>query len=279
MFNKEQAVSRLIEILVEFIPNLKGQIDDFSKDYFAQRSLLRGLMNMHSEKNPLPQEFFSLQDELLQYELSEKQLTDTASLAPSSLNKNIYVFTGDITSFKADAVVNSAEPNLLGCRQAGHNCPDNAIHSAAGLQLRFECASIMQGRDAPPGSAVATGAYNLPYEMVIHVVGPKVSFEVTAEDIAVLKKCYQSALKIAVDRGCKSVVFTPIATGTLGFSMQKVAKVAVDSVLDFLKNYQNDLKVIFFVQQDRDRMIYDTLLTPHEDKKCELHPFFNLNLF
>lgn len=279
MFNKEHAVSRLIEILVEFIPNLKGQIDDFSKDYFAQRSLLRGLMNMHSEKNPLPQEFFSLQDELLQYELSEKQLTDTASLAPSSLNKNIYVFTGDITSFKADAVVNSAEPNLLGCRQAGHNCPDNAIHSAAGLQLRFECASIMLGKDAPPGSAVVTGAYNLPYGMVIHVVGPKVSFEVTAEDIAVLKKCYQSALKIAVDRGCKSVVFTPIATGTLGFSMQKVAKVAVDSVLDFLKNYQNDLKVIFFVQQDRDRMIYDTLLTPHEDKKGELHPFFNLNLF
>lgn len=50
MFQKEQAVSRLIEILVEYIPNLKAQIDDFSKDYFAQRALLRGLMNMHSEK-------------------------------------------------------------------------------------------------------------------------------------------------------------------------------------------------------------------------------------
>lgn len=48
MFQKEQAVSRLIEILVEYIPNLKGQIEDFSKDYFAQRALLRGLMNMHS---------------------------------------------------------------------------------------------------------------------------------------------------------------------------------------------------------------------------------------
>lgn len=80
MFQKEQAVSRLIEILVEYIPNLKAQIEDFSKDYFAQRALLRGLMNMHSEKNPLPEEFFSLQDELLQQELSEKQIIDESSL-------------------------------------------------------------------------------------------------------------------------------------------------------------------------------------------------------
>lgn len=245
MFQKEQAVSRLIEILVEYIPNLKAQIEDFSKDYFAQRALLRGLMNMHSEKNPLPEEFFSLQDELLQQELSEKQIIDESSLKPCLLNQNVFVYTGDITAFKADAVVNSAEANLLGCKQAGHNCPDNALHSAAGLQLRFECYSIMQGRDAPEGCAIVTRAYNLPYGIVIHVVGPKVTFEVTPDDIEKLKKCYQGALKIAKEHGCKSIVFTPIATGTLGFSMQKAAKVAVDTVLSFLKAPQNDLKVIF----------------------------------
>ena len=112
MFQKEQAVSRLIEILVGYIPNLKAQIEDFSKDYFAQRALLRGLMNMHSEKNPLPEEFFSLQDELLQQELSEKQIIDESSLKPCLLNQNVFVYTGDITAFKADAVVNSAEANL-----------------------------------------------------------------------------------------------------------------------------------------------------------------------
>ena len=279
MFQKEQAVSRLIEILVEYIPNLKGQIEDFSKDYFAQRALLRGLMNMHSEKNPLPDEFFALQDELLQQELSEKQLTDVNSLKPCLINKNVYVYTGDITAFKADAVVNSAEPNLLGCKQAGHNCPDNALHSAAGLQLRFECASLMRGQEAPAGCAIATGAYNLPYGIVIHVVGPKVTFEVTQDDIASLEKCYKGALTIAKERGCKSIVFTPIATGTLGFSMQKAAKVAVDTVLSFLKDPANDLKVIFFVSQERDCIIYDNLLTPHEEKKGDLHPFFNINLF
>ena len=74
-------------------------------------------------------------------------------------------------------------------------------------------------------------------------------------------------------------MFTPIATGTLGFSMQKAAKVAVDTVLSFLKEPQNDLKVIFFVSQDRDRIIYDNLLSPHEEKNGDLHPFFNINLF
>lgn len=279
MFQKEQAVSRLIEILMEYIPNLKGQVEDFSKDYFAQRALLRGLMNMHSEKNHLPDEFFTLQDELLQQELSEKTITDVSFLKPSLLNKNVYVYTGDITSFKADAVVNSAKPNLLGCKQAGHNCPDNALHSAAGLQLRFECASIMQGREAPEGCVIATGAYNLPYGMVIHVVGPKVNFEVTSEDIRTLEKCYKGALKIAKERACKSVVFCPIATGTLGFSIQKSAKVAVDTVLSVLDEPANSLKVIFYAPNERDCKTYEDLLTPHEEKKGDLHPFFNINLF
>lgn len=115
--------------------------------------------------------------------------------------------------------------------------------------------------------------------MVIHVVGPKVTFEVTPDDIENLKKCYHGALKIAKDHGCKSILFTPIATGTLGFSMQKAAKVAVDTVLSFLKDPQNDLKVIFFVSQERDRIIYDNLLSPHEEKNGDLHPFFNINLF
>ena len=59
---KEQLVQRLIEILVRFIPRLQSQVTDFSKDYFAQRVLLRGLMNMHSVQNQLPQEFFLMQD-------------------------------------------------------------------------------------------------------------------------------------------------------------------------------------------------------------------------
>ena len=107
----------------------------------------------------------------------------------------------------------------------------------------------------------------------------KETVEVTPDDIEKLKNCYQGALKIAKEHGCKSIVFTPIATGTLGFSMQKAAKVAVDTVLSFLKDPQNDLKVIFFVPQERDCIIYDNLLTPHEEKKGDLHPFFNINLF
>lgn len=74
----------------------------------------------------------------------------------------------------ADAIVNAANSQMLGCWVPGHHCIDNAIHTFAGVQLRTECARIMaaQGHEEPTGSAKITGAYNLPARRVIHTVGP-----------------------------------------------------------------------------------------------------------
>ena len=143
MIEKGPLVEKLIEILVQYVPSLKNQAQSFSDDYFAQRALLRGLMNMHRVQNKLPPEYFTMQDQLLQAELSEKSLVQTEGLLKAKINSNMSLHQGDITTLKVDAIVSSATPSLLGCFQAGHNCIDNCIHSAAGLQLRYECYKIL----------------------------------------------------------------------------------------------------------------------------------------
>ena len=85
---------------------------------------------------------------------------------------------------KADAIVNAANSALLGCFVPCHGCIDNAIHSAAGLQLREECFQLMQaqGRPEPHGRAKLTGGYNLPARSVLHTVGPIIQDRVTRKD-------------------------------------------------------------------------------------------------
>lgn len=278
---KEQLVQRLIEILVRFIPRLQSQVTDFSKDYFAQRVLLRGLMNMHSVQNQLPQEFFLMQDKLLQLELKEKTIVDAQVLKPCKLNSNISLHRGDITCLKADAIVNYANSNLLGCFKAGHNCVDNCIHSAAGLQLRFECFELLGRKniDVPAGMAVITRAYNLPCKFVIHAVGPKIAFEPTKDDEQKLKDCYLNSLKLARSNGIKTLAFSCISSGIYAIPHMKAATIAVNTVNDDLKAHGNDLMVLFDVMTDGDFNAYDHNLNPKEQSTGELHPFFNLNLF
>lgn len=84
------------------------------------------------------------------------------------------LWQGDITRLKVDAIVNAANSQMLGCFVPHHRCIDNAIHSAAGMELRAECDSIMkhQGHSEPTGKAKITRGYNLPANWVIHTVGP-----------------------------------------------------------------------------------------------------------
>jgi O-acetyl-ADP-ribose deacetylase (regulator of RNase III) len=279
MTDKNALVSRLIAILVQYVPGLQNQVEAFSADYFAQRALLRGLMNMHKVENPLSEEFFALQDELLAAELKEKNLVNCASLAAVKLNPMLSLHQGDITSLCCDAIVNAATPLLQGCFQAGHNCIDNCIHSAAGLQLRYECARILGNRVAKEGSAIISHAFNLPCRFVIHVVAPKVGFEVTSKERSLLASCYTETLKVARKNGVKSLAFCPIGTGALGYPAGKAVKVAVETVQNDLEAHHNDLKVVFAVDKESDYHLYDAELNPNPKKKDdELHPFFNINL-
>ncbi len=279
MSDNTQLVSRLIEILVQYVPALRTQAESFSDDYFAQRALLRGLMNMHNVQNPLSDEYFKLQDTLLKNELAEKKLVTLDSFKKSKINPKMSLWQGDITCVKADAIINAANSSLLGCFQAGHNCIDNCIHSAAGLQLRFECSKIIKGGSAKVGSATITHAFNLPCKYVIHVVGPQVGFEVSEQNRADLASCYTQALKVARKNGVKSIVFSCVSTGVFGFPSAKAASIAVDTVKEDLEANGQDIDVGFDVFLERDYKVYDALLNPSDEKKdAELHPYFNLNL-
>ena len=172
------------------------------------------------------------------------------------------LWQGDITTLKVDAIVNAANSQMLGCFVPCHGCIDNAIHSAAGLQLRDECARIMaaQGHPEPNGQAKLTAGYNLPARFVLHTVGPVISGAVTGRDRAELASCYRACLELAAAHHLESVAFCCISTGEFHFPNQPAAEIAVETVTAFLRQNRSIQRVIFNVFKDRDAAIYRTLL-------------------
>ncbi len=166
-----------------------------------------------------------------------------------------------IAQLDADAIVNAANARLLGCFRPGHNCIDNVIHSAAGLQLREECAAIMraQGHEEPTGQAKLTGGYNLPARHVLHTVGPIIDGPLTDRDRELLASCYRSCLALAEEKGLKSVAFCCISTGVFRFPKGEAARIAVATVKETLQNSRIE-KVVFCVHGDENLRIYQSLL-------------------
>ena len=102
-----------------------------------QKILLRSLFNI---RMPLPvtNDFLRVQDAYLQEEIRQKGITTLSALEP--IQKEIYLWRGDITTLQCDGIVNAANSHMLGCFCPNHGCIDNAIHTYAGVQLRLACA-------------------------------------------------------------------------------------------------------------------------------------------
>ena len=156
---------------------------------------------------------------------------------------------------------------MLGCFVPYHKCIDNAIHSAAGIELREECNHYMKKQtknksyEEPTGSAVITSSYNLPCKHVIHTVGPIVGDKLTNVLRNDLKSCYESCLKIAFENGVKSIAFCCISTGEFHFPNDEAAKIAVETVSTFLRENVGKIdRVIFNVFKNLDKEIYEQLL-------------------
>ena len=175
---------------------------------------------------------------------------------------NLYLWQGDITTLKVDAIVNAANNQLLGCFVPYHRCIDNAIHSQAGLQLRLECYQLMkeQGHLELTGQAKLTKAYNLPAKYVIHTVGPIVQGELRKNDEDLLVSSYQSCLKLAVENGIESLAFCCISTGEFHFPNQRAAELAVKTVQDFMIEHPQ-IKIVFNVFKDEDLNIYKEIIS------------------
>lgn len=223
-----------------------------------QKRWLRGLMNVRMPK-AVNAEFEKIQDEYLQEELAKKGIVQVADLQP--VQPGLYLWRGDITRLAVDAIVNAANSGMLGCFVPCHGCIDNAIHSAAGIQLRQECARIMQKQQEPEptGRAKITPAYNLPCRYVLHTVGPIVSGRLTEKHRRQLADCYRSCLELAADNRVKSIAFCCISTGEFHFPQEEAAKIAVRTVKDFMQTDQRIERVIFNVFKQEDYDIYQKL--------------------
>lgn len=256
-----EKIQYLNQILLDEMPEYQPQAARFPREDAAQRRLLRSLMNVRPPR-PLNPRFLQVQDELLSAEREAKGVVEADSLPATAANPRIALWRGDITRLAVDAIVDADNAALLGCFCPCHGCIDNAIHSAAGLQLRDECNEIMtaQGRPEPVGKAKLTKGYNLPAKFVLHTVGPIVQGRVTQRDRAELASCYRSCLLLAAEKGLRSVAFCCISTGEFHFPNQEAAEIAVKTVTEFLRQPTSIQKVILNVFKDLDAQIYRRLL-------------------
>lgn len=232
-----------------------------------QRTLLRALMNVRPPA-PVAPEMLAVQDAYLAGRLRERGGPVDAAGLPvvdegDPVLSRVALWRGDITLLAADAIVNAANDQMLGCFVPGHHCIDNAIHTFAGMQLRLECARLMaeQGHAEPTGQVKVTSAHNLPSRLVLHTVGPIVRGEAPGErDRALLASSYRACLREATERGLGTIALCCVSTGVFGFPQEDAARVAVETTLDHLRHDDPAIKVIFDVFLQTDQRIYQELL-------------------
>lgn len=249
--------------LIEYLLNEDTRLREITipNDVQGQRDLLRSLMNVRMPK-PINNEFLIVQDEYLHKRNVERGITDSCDLRPVASDERLFIWQGDITTLRCDAIVNACNSQMLGCFTPMHSCIDNFIHTYAGVQLRLKMNEIMinQGHEEPTGQAKITEGYNLPAKFILHTVGPIIHQEVTEEDEKMLASCYRECLKLASQSGVESIAFCCLSTGIFRFPQQKAAEIAVNTVKNFLATCTGIKQVIFNVFKDEDLEIYRGIL-------------------
>ena len=151
----------------------------------------------------------------------------------------VEVVQGDITAQDTDAVVNAANKALApGGGVAG------AIHRAAGPELYQECRTL---GGCETGEAKITKGYRLPAKYVIHTVGPV--YKGSDMDAKLLARCYRNSIELAARHTLKSISFPAISTGVFGYPMEEAARVAINAVVEAVKEFPQ-VQLIRFVLYD-----------------------------
>lgn len=266
-----------LDYLVEQFKEDSVQYKDLQTppDTAGKRRILRSLMNIRMPER-LDPEVAAVQNAYLKERIREngivmpEEIQAIADLGSShAFARQIFIWQGDITRLAADAIVNAANSQMLGCFVPMHTCIDNCIHTFAGVQLRAECARKMHqlriryGSDYEQPTAVPmlTDAYNLPAKKVIHIVGPIVQDRLTQELEKDLADCYKNILDLCLENDLKSVAICCISTGVFRFPNRRAAEIAVQTVTEWLTGHPDAMeRVIFNVFRDEDKTYYEQLL-------------------
>jgi O-acetyl-ADP-ribose deacetylase (regulator of RNase III) len=155
-------------------------------------------------------------------------------------NATLELVQGDITQQAIDAIVNAANPSLL-----GGGGVDGAIHRGAGPELLEECRTL---GGCETGDAKITKGYNLKARHVIHTVGPVYRWDGKRAP-ELLASAYRRSMEIAGENGLKSVAFPSISTGAYGYPLNEAAPIALKTVADFLKAHP-EIELVRFVLFD-----------------------------
>lgn len=272
-------MTRTVDTLVEYfvgeyapasqvhrITNTSGSEEDTS------RAALRNLLTVRPPA-PIPPEIKTALDSLLEDEAAQRGSVNANDLpvlanthgVHSRIGKQVALWEGDLTILEADAVVNAANDQMLGCFVPGHRCIDNVLGAAAGPDLRAECADYMarrQGRPEPTGSAVLTGGYHLPARHVIHTVGPIIpDRNPSDEDEVTLASCYRGILDLTRDSGLDSVGLCSVSTGVFGYPKDQAADVVLDTIDDWLRdNPEEALRIVISAFTEVDVAAYTDAL-------------------
>ena len=247
----------LIRSLLDEDPRLRGAAVPAEEK--EQKRLLRALLNVRAP-GLAGGEFLAVQDAYLRAETAAKGITNLDDLTPAE--PGLYLWQGDITTLRVDAIVNAANSGMTGCYIPNHRCIDNCIHTFAGVQLRWDCAQRLarQGHEAETGSAWCTPGYDLPCRCILHTVGPIVDGPLTDTHRRQLAACYRACLDLAARNDLHSVAFCCISTGEFHFPNDAAARIAIDTVRGWRRQHQSEIKVIFNVFKDIDYKLYAGLL-------------------
>ena len=257
-----------LEYLVEEFKADSVQYKDLQtpNDTEGKRRILRSLMNIRMPKQ-MDEAVIAEQNAYLQERIRGNGIVSVQEIP--EIKDGLSIWQGDITRLAADAIVNAANSQMLGCFIPMHTCIDNCIHTFAGIQLRAECAQKMDqlrsryGRtyEQPTAVPMLTDAYNLPAKKVIHIVGPIVERELTNKLEEDLAACYRNTLDLCAENGLKSVAFCCISTGVFRFPNKRAAEIAVRTVIEWMEAHNGEMeRVIFNVFKDEDREYYEQLL-------------------
>ena len=166
----------------------------------------------------------------------------------------ICLVQGDITDMDTDAIVNAANPTLM-----GGGGVDGAIHSRGGPKILEECKRIRATEwpdGLPTGKAVITLGGNLNARYVIHTVGP-VWRGGTQGEPELLAEAYRNSLRLAVSKGLKTIAFPSISTGAYGYPIEKASRIALTTVKEFLQEEDKLGKVVFVLFTRHDPKMYE----------------------